>query len=72
MVDTFLIWRDEIPRPRPEQAIRFGFLVVACVLKDLILFDRMSTMSRVAPVDDEALERELPRVFLACLGVPDD
>ncbi|HEX6463321.1 MAG TPA: helix-turn-helix domain-containing protein, partial [Vicinamibacterales bacterium] len=51
MVETFLIWRDEIRRPDPEQAIRFGFLVVACVLRDLILFERMRVMSRVSPVD---------------------
>ena len=34
MVDTFLIWRDEIKHPDPEQAVRFGFLVVACVLRE--------------------------------------
>jgi AcrR family transcriptional regulator len=69
MVDTFLIWRDEIRHPDPEQAIRFAFLVVACVLKDLILFDRMAAMSRVVRVDDDVLIEELPGVFLRCLGV---
>lgn len=69
MVQTFLLWRDEIRHPDPEQAIRFGFLVVACVLKDLILFDRIRAMSRVMPVDDEVLKNELPRLFLLCLGV---
>jgi AcrR family transcriptional regulator len=69
MVDTFLIWRDEIPHPDPEHAIRFAFLVVACVLKDLILFDRMKAMSRVAHVDDDVLMEELPRMFLRCLGL---
>ena len=42
MVDTFLLWPDQIDHPDPEQAI---------------------------PVDDDVLTRELPRVFLACLGV---
>jgi AcrR family transcriptional regulator len=69
MVETFLMWRDEIPHPDPEQAIRFGFLIVSCVLKDLILFDRMKVMSRVVPVDDARLMKELPDVFLRCLGV---
>jgi hypothetical protein len=63
------MWRDEIPHPDPEHAIRFAFLVVACVLKDLILFDRMKAMSRVAHVDDDVLMEELPRMFLRCLGL---
>lgn len=69
MVDLFLMWRDEINGPDPERAIRFGFLVVACVLRDLVLFDRMRLMAPVIPIDDELLARELPRVFLQCLGV---
>jgi AcrR family transcriptional regulator len=67
MVDTFRMWRDEIHRPDPEQAIRFAFLVVASMLRDLITFDRMRLMQRVVAVDDELLARELPRVFLSCL-----
>ena len=69
MVDTFLIWRDEIKRPDPELAIRFAFLVVACVLRDLVVFDRMRLMRPVMTVDDELLKRELPRLFLHYLGV---
>jgi AcrR family transcriptional regulator len=69
MVDTFLIWRDEINHDDPEQAIRFAFLIVATALRDLVLFDRMRLMSKVIPVDDEVLKKELPRVFLAYLGV---
>lgn len=69
LVDTFLIWRDEIKHPDPEKAIRFAFLVVACVLRDLIIFDRMRLMRPVIPVDDELLTRELPRLFLHYLGV---
>jgi AcrR family transcriptional regulator len=69
MVDTFLIWRDEIKRPDPELAIRFAFLVVACVLRDLVIFDRMRLMRPVMTVDDELLKRELPRLFLHYLGV---
>lgn len=69
MVDTFLMWRDDIDHPDPEQAIRFAFLIVATVLRDLVLFDRMRLMAPVIPVNDEVLERELPKVFLRCLGV---
>jgi hypothetical protein len=69
MVETFLVWRDDIPHPNPEYAISFAFLIVACVLKDLVLFDRMRTMSRVVHVDDDVLMEELPRVFLRCLGI---
>jgi hypothetical protein len=69
MVDTFLVWRDEIDHLDPEQAIRFAFLIVATVLRDLVLLDRMRLMAPVIPVDDDLLERELPKVFLRCLGV---
>ena len=69
MVATFLMWRDEIKHPDPEQAIRFGFLIVACVLRDLVIFDRTRLMRPVLTVDDEMLKRELPRLFLRCLGI---
>lgn len=69
MVRTFLIWRQEIDHRDPEYAVRFAFLVVATVLRDLVLFDRARLMSAVVPVDDDILKRELPRVFLRCLGV---
>ncbi len=69
MVDTFMLWRDQIGQPDPERAIRLAFLVVASILRDLVIFDRMRLMVSVIPVDDDLLKRELPRVFLACLGV---
>ena len=69
MVDTFLLWRDDIDHPDPERAIRLAFLVVASMLRDLVIFDRMRLMASVMPVDDDVLKRELPRVFLGCLGV---
>ena len=46
-----------------------AFLAVACVLHDLVTFDRMRLMRPVLAVDDELLKRELPRLFLRCLGV---
>jgi AcrR family transcriptional regulator len=69
MLNTFLIWRDEIRHPDPEYAIRFAFLIVASVLRDLIIFDRMRLMRPVMAVDDDLLKRELPKLFLRCLGV---
>jgi AcrR family transcriptional regulator len=71
MVDAFLIWRGEIKHPDPEHAIRFAFLIVACVLRDLVIFDRMRLMRPVMSVDDDLLKHELPRVFLHYLGVQD-
>ena len=69
MVDTFLIWRDQIRHPDPERAIRFAFLVVAIALRELILFDRAHIFSAVLPVNDDSLKEELPRLFLRYLGV---
>lgn len=69
MVETFLLWRDQIDHPDPERAIHLAFLVVASMLRDLVIFDRMRLMAAVMPIDDDLLKRELPRVFLGCLGV---
>ncbi|MGA8150713.1 MAG: helix-turn-helix domain-containing protein [Terriglobales bacterium] len=71
MVDTFLIWRDQIKCPDPEYAVRFAFLMVACALRELILFDRMHIFTAALPLDDDSLKHELPRVFLGYLGVKD-
>jgi len=68
MVDTFLIWRDDINHSDPEQAIRFGFLIVACVLRDLIIFDRMRLMRPILAVDDERLKQELPKAVSTVPG----
>jgi AcrR family transcriptional regulator len=69
MVDTFLMWRDQIRHPDPERAIRFAFLMVALSLRELILFNRAYVFEGVIPVDDELLKRELARMFLRYLGV---
>jgi AcrR family transcriptional regulator len=71
MVDTFLIWRDQINHPDPEYAVRFAFLMVAFALRELILYDRMHMFAAALPLDDDVLKRELPRVFLRYLGVKD-
>jgi len=72
MVDTFLIWRDQIRHPDPEYAIRFAFLMVAIALRELILFDRSHIFAAVLPVDDDSLKQQLPRLFLRYLGVEEN
>jgi len=69
MVDTFMIWRDQIKHPDPERAVRFGFVMISLVLRELILFNRMRIFEDVLPLDDDILKRELPRMFLRYLGV---
>ncbi|HTS57060.1 MAG TPA: helix-turn-helix domain-containing protein [Terriglobales bacterium] len=72
MVDTFMMWRDLIKHPEPERAVRFAFVMVALVLRELILFERTRTFEEVLAVNDELLSRELPRLFLRYLGVQDE
>jgi len=69
MVNTFMVWSDQITHPDPERAIRFAFIMVALALRELILFNRTRIFEAVLPLDDDTLRRELPRMFLAYLGV---
>lgn len=69
MVDTFLLWRDQIKHPDPERAIRFAFLMVAVALRELILFDRAHIFAAIFPIDEASLRQELTRLFLRYLGV---
>ncbi len=69
MVDTFLIWRDQIKHPDPVYAIRFAFVIVAIALRELILFDRSHIFAAILPLNDDSLKQELPRLFLRYLGV---
>ena len=72
MLSTFLIWRDQIRHPNPNRAIRFAFVVIALTLRELILFNRTRSFQDVLSLDDEMLREELPRMFLAYLGVGSD
>ncbi len=67
--DLFLLWRDEIGHPDAEQAVAFAMVMVALALRELILFNHAPMFGQVTPLDDEALRRELPRMFLGYLGV---
>jgi len=69
MVNTFLMWRDQIKHPQPERAIRFAFVMVALALRELILFGRTRIFEDILPLDDNTLREELPRMFLRYLGV---
>lgn len=71
MVETFLIWRDQIKHPDPERAIRFAFLMVSFALRELILFGRSHIFAAILPLNDDLLRQELPRLFLRYLGVED-
>ena len=72
MVDTFMIWRDQIKHPDPPRAVRFGFVMIALVLRELILFNRTRIFEDVLSLDDDILKTELPRMFLSYLGVESD
>jgi len=69
MVKTFLIWRDQIKHADPECAVRFAFIMVALLLRELILFERTRTFADILPLDDATLKRELPLMFLRYLGI---
>jgi len=69
MVNTFMIWREQIKHPDPERAVRFGFVMIALVLRELILFRRTRIFEEVLRLDDDILKEELPRMFLRYLGV---
>jgi len=69
MVGTFMIWREQIKHPEPERAVRFAFVMIALVLRELILFRRTRLFADLIPLDDDILTEELPRLFLRYLGV---
>jgi AcrR family transcriptional regulator len=69
MVNTFMMWSDQINHPEPERAIRFAFVMVALSLRELILFDRTHIFEDILPLDDNTIREELARMFLRYLGV---
>ena len=69
MMNTFMMWRDQIKHPDPERAVRFAFVMVALALRELILFDRAHIFEDILPLDDNTLREELARMFLRYLGV---
>ena len=69
MVDTFMLWRDQIKHPEPERAVRFACVMIALVLRELILFNRAHIFGDLLFLVDDILKEELPRLFLRYLGV---
>lgn len=69
MVNTFMMWRDQIKHPEPERAVRFAFVMVALALRELVLFGRTRIFADILPLDDNTLREELTRMFLRYLGV---
>ena len=69
VVQLFLLWRDEIRDPDPEQAVAYATVMVALALRELILFGHAGMLTHLVPLDDEHLRVELPRMFLRYLGV---
>jgi AcrR family transcriptional regulator len=69
MLNTFMMWRDQIKHPEPERAIRFAFVMVALALRELILFDRTRVFEDILHLDNDTLREELTRMFLGYLGV---
>jgi AcrR family transcriptional regulator len=67
--DLFLLWRADIRHPKPAEAVSYAMAMVAVVLRDLIIFDHAGLFQEVAPLDDDQLREELPRMFLRYLGV---
>lgn len=68
MVQAFLTWRSEIRHPDPDYAVRFAITMVACILRELVIFNRTSVFADVVQLDDERLKGELPRMFLRYLA----
>ncbi len=67
-----MIWRDQIKHTDPQRAVRFGFVMIAVVLRELVLFNRARILEDVLSLDDDILKTELPRMFLRYLGVESD
>jgi AcrR family transcriptional regulator len=69
LVDTFLLWRDEIRHPDTEAGVRYAIVIIAFALRELILFDRIESFGNLVPLNGERLEDELSRIFLRYLGI---
>lgn len=70
LADTMAANRSEITHPDPRTAIALGLMMVVSTLIELILNCPDSKVWKgIMPKDDQALKRELVRVFLSYLGV---
>lgn len=69
LVETFLLWRDEIRHADPAKAVTYAMLMTVFALRELILFDQASTFQELMPLSDDQLQKELATSFLRYLGV---
>ena len=69
MVKIFLLWRDEIHHPDPENAVSYGMMIVAFTVRELLLFNQKEVFESYLPVSNDDLQRELSRGFLQYLGI---
>jgi AcrR family transcriptional regulator len=69
MVKIFLLWRDEIQHPDPENAVSYGMMIVAFTVRELLLFNQKEVFKSYVPVSNDHLQRELSRAFLRYLGI---
>src|SRR5262245_40317196 len=73
IVDRFLTHRSEIRHPDPHLAVSLGLMVVVSTIFDLVVLPvDHRAWKNLLPEDDQALKRELTRLFLSYLGVAED
>jgi AcrR family transcriptional regulator len=68
----FLLWREEIRHPDPEEAITYGAMMVASTARELILFGQAQMFESFVSASNERLQKEFSRAFLRYLGVEND
>jgi AcrR family transcriptional regulator len=69
---VLLLRRSEIHHPKPEIAVRVALLTVGTVVHSVLVLPRDPTeFDRLVPHVEAELERELPRMLLRYLGIPD-
>lgn len=67
-VDGFILARrDQISHPRPEEAVRFGFVAALTAIRERILFPEGP--AALVPLADDELVREVTLIWIAYLGV---
>src|SRR5262245_47928491 len=73
IVDLLLTHESEIRHPDPRLAVSLGLMVVISTIFDLVVLpmDRRAWKG-LLPESDQAMKRELMRVFLSYLGVPEE
>jgi AcrR family transcriptional regulator len=70
IVELFMAHRKDIKHPDPRTAVSLGLMMVISTLVEWVVMPTdLGTWKTFLPKDDQALRRELVRVFLSYLGV---